>query len=161
MSTSTPSDANAGAITMADWEYVLGDMDRGYSNIFTGIYGGKECGEDPGPFASITAEYTRDHKQPSDPSLVVPPPSDMHDLSPEAWSASSGEFAPKQEPTTQSVLSYSGESSVEDNMNPFTDLSVRPDDMNFIDPFHPITMPPEEENGEFALANGWDRRLAV
>ena len=161
MSTSTPSDANTGAITMADWEYVLGDMDRGYSNIFTGIYGGKECGEDPGPFASITAEYTRDHKQLSDPSLVVPPPSDIHDLSPEAWSASSGEFGPKQEPTTQSVLSYSGESSVEDNMNPFTDLSVHPDDMNFIDPFHAITMPPEEENGEFALANGWDRRLAV
>ncbi|KAJ5204625.1 uncharacterized protein N7498_005504, partial [Penicillium cinerascens] len=161
MSTSTPSDANTGAITMADWEYVLSDMDRGYSNIFTGIYGGKECGEDPGPFASITAEYNRDHKQLGDTSLVVPPPGDMHDLSPEAWSASSGEFAPKQEATTQSVLSYSGESSVEDNVHPFTDLSVRPDDMNFIDPFHAITMPPEEENGDFALANGWDRRLAV
>jgi hypothetical protein len=147
---------------MADWEYVLSDMDRGYSNIFTGIYGGKECGEDPGPFASITAEYNRDHKQLNDDSLVAPPPSDMHDLSPKAWSASSGELAPNQEPTTQSVLSYSGESmgSAEDHMHPFTDLSVRPDDMNLIDPFHAITMPPEE-NDEFSLVNGWDRRLAV
>jgi hypothetical protein len=163
MSTSAPSDANTGAITMADWEYVLSDMDRGYSNIFTGIYGGKECGEDPGPFASITAEYNRDHKQLNDDSLVAPPPSDMHDLSPKAWSASSGELAPNQEPTTQSVLSYSGESmgSAEDHMHPFTDLSVRPDDMNLIDPFHAITMPPDGDNDEFSLVNGWDRRLAV
>jgi hypothetical protein len=161
MSTSTSPDNHA--ITMADWEYVLSDMDRGYSNIFTGIYGGKECGEDPGPFASITAEYTRDSKQFSDASLAVPAPTDIHDLSPEAWSASSGEYAPQQEPTTQSVLSYSGESmsSAEDNMNPFPDLATRPDDMNFIDPFHAITMPPEEENDDFALVNGWDRRLAV
>jgi len=163
MSTSTPSEANNGAITMADWEYVLSDMDRGYSNIFTGIYGGKECGEDPGPFASLTAEYNRDNKPLSDASLVVPPPSDMPDLSPEAWSASSGEFVPKREAATQSVLSYSGESmgSTEENLHPFTDLSLRPDDMNYVDPFHPITMPPEEGNEGFGLVNRWDRRLAV
>lgn len=161
MSCSTPSDANAGAITMADWEYVLSDMDRGYSNIFTGIYGGKECGEDPGPFASITAEYGR---KPGDGSVVMPQPStDMNELSPEAWSASSGELAPNQEPTTQSVLSYSGESigSTEDNLHSFADASVRPDDLNLIDPFHALSMPPKEEMDEFALANGWDRRLAV
>lgn len=159
MSCSTPSDANNGAITMADWEYVLSDMDRGYSNIFTGIYGGKECGEDPGPFASITAEYSR---KLSDGTLAIPPPpSDLHDLSPEAWSASSGDFAPTQEQTTQSVLSYSGESmgSTEDNLPVFPDASVRPDDMHFIDPFYAIKMPPEEDLDEFAL--GWDRRLAI
>ncbi|KAJ6120770.1 hypothetical protein N7523_005050 [Penicillium sp. IBT 18751x] len=162
MSSSTPSDHQNGAITMADWEYVLSDMDRGYSNIFTGIYGGKECGEDPGPFASITAEYSRDNKQLNDASHVVPVPPDMNDLSPEAWSASSGEFATTQEPP-QSVLSYSGESmgSADDNMNPYSDLSVRPDDMNFIDPFHAVTMPLKEDNDEFSLVHGWDRRLAV
>lgn len=156
MSCSTPSDANAGAITMADWEYVLSDMDRGYSNIFTGIYGGKECGEDPGPFASITAEYSR---KPNDAPLTIPPT----ELSPEAWSASSGEFAPNQEPTTQSVLSYSGESvgSTDENLHGFADGSVRPDDLNLIDPFQAISMPPKEEMDELALANGWDRRLAV
>ncbi|KAJ5091490.1 hypothetical protein NUU61_006360 [Penicillium alfredii] len=159
MSCSTPSDVTAGAITMADWEYVLSDMDRGYSNIFTGIYGGKECGEDPGPFASITAEYNR---KPTDGSLVIPPPTDLHDLSPEAWSASSGDLAPNQEITTQSVLSYSGESldSAEDNFAPYADAHLRPDDMNLVDPFNNI-MPAEQEIDEFALVNGWDRRLAV
>ncbi|KAJ5588406.1 hypothetical protein N7537_011084 [Penicillium hordei] len=160
MSCSTPSDPTAGAITMADWEYVLSDMDRGYSNIFTGIYGGKECGEDPGPFASIAAEYIR---KPNDSSLVNPPQSDMHGLSPEAWSASSGDFVHKQEHTAQSVLSYSSESmgSAEESLAPYSDAKVFPEDINTIDPFHAFAMQGEDEVDEFSLANGWDRRLAV
>lgn len=156
MSCSAPSDPSAGAITMADWEYVLSDMDRGYSNIFTGIYGGKECGEDPGPFASITAEY---NGKPHDPSLVNVPKVEMQGLSPEAWSASSGEFAPPQEHATQSVLSYSGESmgSVEEPLAPYADVR----DMNTLDPFHTFAIPVEDEADEFSLVNGWDRRLAV
>ncbi|KAJ5793738.1 hypothetical protein N7457_000337 [Penicillium paradoxum] len=160
MSCSTPSDPSAGAITMADWEYVLSDMDRGYSNIFTGIYGGKECGEDPGPFASITAEYTG---KPNDPSLVNPPKVDIQGLSPEAWSASSGDFAPTHEHTTQSVLSYSGESmgSAEEPLARYGDVRVCHEEMNGLDPFHTFAMPVEDEVDEFSLANGWDRRLAV
>lgn len=164
MSASTPSDATNGngAITMADWEYVLSDMDRGYSNIFTGIYGGKECGEDAGPFASITAEYAQ--KQ-NDGSLSIPPPTtELHDLSPQAWSASSGDFAQCQERAAQSVLSYSGESmgsSEDTNLHSFADASVHPDDIGLIDPFQAITMPAEGEMDEFALVNGWDRQLAV
>lgn len=163
MSCSTPSDVNAGAITMADWEYVLSDMDRGYSNIFTGIYGGKDCGEDPGPFAAITSEYSR---KPETGTLPIPQlPTDMHDLSPDAWSASSTEFAPTQEATAQSVLSYSGESigSAEDRLPSFGDAaSVHPHDLSLVDPFHAMSLPPsKEEMDEFALVNGWDRRLAV
>lgn len=161
MSKSTPSDTTSGAITMADWEYVLSDMDRGYSNIFTGIYGGKECGEDSGPFASITAEYAQ--KQ-NDANLSIPPPTtDMQDLSPKAWSSSSGDFAPFQEHAAQSVLSYSGESmgSAEDaNLHSFADASAHPDDLGLIDPFQTI-MPVKGEIDEYALVNGWDRRLAV
>ncbi|CAI7614107.1 unnamed protein product [Penicillium glandicola] len=160
MSCSTPSDPAAGAITMADWEYVLSDMDRGYSNIFTGIYGGKECGEDPGPFASIAAEYNR---KSNDHSLVNHPHSEMHGLSPEAWSASSGDFPHKQAHTTQSVLSYSSESmgSTEESLAPYADVQVCPEDINTIDPFHTFAMHGEDEVDEFSLANGWDRRLAV
>ncbi|KAJ5917395.1 Transcription factor [Penicillium verhagenii] len=158
-SSSTPSDATNGAITMADWEYVLSDMDRGYSNIFTGIYGGKECGEDPGPFASITAEYNR---KPNDGTLAIPSPTDMVKLSPESWSASSGDFAPHQEHTAQSVLSYSGESmSSEDNLQSLGDISGRPEDMGLFDPFQSLSMPPKEDIDELALVNGWDRRLVV
>ncbi|KAI3109668.1 transcriptional regulator family: Fungal Specific TF [Penicillium roqueforti] len=139
MSCSTPSDPQAGVITMADWEYVLSDMDRGYSNIFTGIYGGKECGEDPGPFASIAAEYNR---KPNDPSLVNHAQGEMHDLSPEAWSASSGDFVHKQEHTAQSVLSYSSESmgSAEESLAPYADVRVCPEDMNTMDPFHTFAL---------------------
>ena len=161
MSCSTSSDPATSAITMADWEYVLSDMDRGYSNIFTGIYGGKECGEDPGPFASITAEYSR---KPNDAPLNLPQP-ELHDLSPEAWSASSGDFVPAPENTTQSVLSYSSESmgSTEDPLAPYPDVRVLPEDINSLDPFHNFGMPEDkvDELDEFSLVNGWDRRLAV
>ncbi|KGO72672.1 Transcription factor, fungi [Penicillium italicum] len=160
MSCSTPSDPTASAITMADWEYVLSDMDRGYSNIFTGIYGGKECGEDPGPFASITAEYNR---KPNDSSLANHPQSEVHGLSPEAWSASSGDFVHKQEHTARSVLSYSSESmgSTEESLAPYADAKAFPEDINTIDPFHTFAMHGEGEVDEFSLVNGWDRRLAV
>lgn len=166
MSGSSSSDVTSGtntngAITMADWEYVLSDMDRGYSNIFTGIYGGRECGEDPGPFASITAEYAQ--KQ-NDGTLIPPPATDLPDLSPKAWSSSSGDFAPCQDHVAQSVLSYSGESmgSAEDaNLHPFGDAPAHPDEMGLIDPFQAITMPAEGDLDEFSLVNGWDRRLAV
>ncbi|EKV06263.1 Acetate regulatory DNA binding protein FacB, putative [Penicillium digitatum PHI26] len=160
MSCSTPSDPTAGAITMADWEYVLSDMDRGYSNIFTGIYGGKECGEDPGPFASIAAEYNR---KPNDSSLANRPQSEMHGLSPEAWSASSGDFVYKQEQTARSVLSYSSESmgSTEESVAPYADAKVFHEDIHTIDSFNTFAMHGEDEVDEFSLANGWDRRLAV
>lgn len=159
LSTSNPSDAPGSAITMADWEYVLSDMDRGYSNIFTGIYGGKECGEDPGPFASITAEYSRKPNE----TLTMPPSHDMHELSPEAWSASSGDLPSNPERTSQSALSYSGESmgSAEESFPPLADASVQPEEMGFVDPFHAITLPQGEEIDEFTLVGGWDRRLAV
>lgn len=161
LSCSTPSDATAGAITMADWEYVLSDMDRGYSNIFTGIYGGSECGEDPGPFASIKAEYNR---KTHDSTLNIPAPlsNDLHDLSPEAWSASSGDYPLTNDHTTQRVPSYSGESlgSAEDNFTSVADASVRPDEMGLLD-FNGISMSSKDEMDEFGLVNGWDRRLAV
>lgn len=162
LSCSTPSDATAGAITMADWEYVLSDMDHGYSNIFTGIYGGSECGEDPGPFASITAEYNR---KSHDPTLNIPAPlpNDLHDLSPEAWSASSADYPLTNDHTTQSVPSYSGESmgSSEDNFTSIADASVRPDEMGLLDPFNGLPMSGKEDLDEFGLVDGWDRRLAV
>lgn len=151
-----------GAMTMADWEYVLSDMDRGYSNIFTGIYGGRECGEDHGPFASLTAEYNHKGPQPSIP--LTGTQQDVAELSPEAWSASSSsDMAAQQENTNQSVLSYSEESMASaDEGAAFYELPFRPEETGagFLDPFRGMVMPAEEELGEFGLG-GWDRRLAV
>lgn len=76
MSYSAPSEPPAGAassVSMSEWEYVLGNMDRGSSNIFNGIYGGRMCGDHydydgggddtVGPFAALTGEYTRKMQQ--------------------------------------------------------------------------------------------------
>ncbi|RAQ56775.1 C6 transcription factor FacB/Cat8 [Aspergillus flavus] len=163
LSSSVPSDVAHGAITMSDWEFVLSDMDRGYSNIFTGIYGGKECGDDAGPFASLTAEYA-----PKPDSMTAPMPvshNDLQGLSPEAWSSSSNsDVAPTREMAAQSVLSYSDESmgSTEEAV-PYNDLRLSPEEQaNLLDPFQGVVIPAaEDEVTEYGLMNGWDRRLAV
>ncbi|GFF69321.1 transcriptional activator protein acu-15 [Aspergillus udagawae] len=160
MSSSAPSNAAAGAMSMADWEFVLSDMDHGYSNIFTGIYGGKECGEDSGPFASLTAGYAA----PADQSPMPPSAStkDVPGLSPEAWSASSNsDVLPSHEvnPAPQSVLSFSDESMSAEDRLPYHDLQLPLDDL---DPFQGIMIPAvDDEIDEFGMTHGWDRRLAV
>ncbi|KAE8373268.1 fungal-specific transcription factor domain-containing protein [Aspergillus bertholletiae] len=163
LSTSVPSDVAHGAITMSDWEFVLSDMDRGYSNIFTGIYGGKECGDDAGPFASLTSGYT-----PKPDSMTAPVPgshNDLQGLSPEAWSSSSNsDVPPTREMAPQSVLSYSDESmgSSEDTA-PYNDLRLSPEEQaNLLDPFRGVVMPAaEDEVPELGFIHGWDRRLAA
>ncbi|KAF9886309.1 hypothetical protein FE257_011568 [Aspergillus nanangensis] len=163
VSNSAPSDAIPGNLTPADWELVLGDMDRGYSNIFTGIYGGKECGEDHGPFASLTAEYTQKPDELSVAAAMPGTQNDLQGLSPEAWSASShSDIVAHQAP--QSVLSYSDESlvSLEDSV-PFNELHPSSEGQtSMLDPFQGVMIPSlRDDIDEFGLANGWDRRLAV
>ncbi|KAH8426275.1 DNA-binding transcription factor cat8 [Aspergillus melleus] len=162
MASSAPADGTSGTMTMSDWEFVLSDMDRGYSNIFTGIYGGKECGEDSGPFASLTAEYGQ--KPDSRGVPLAAPPGDVQGLSPEAWSATSGsDIPPNQDVVAQSVLSYSDESmgSAEDGVG-YHDMRLSPEDQaTLLDPFRAVMMPAvEDEVDDFGLG-GWDRRLAV
>jgi hypothetical protein len=152
-SCATPSVSANGATTMADWEYVLSDMERGYSNISTGTYGGKDCGGDPGPFASIAAEYNQKLQE---EILGLPPKiGAMHGLSPETWSARSGEIPPNQEKPTQSVLSYSGENlgSICDRAS-FADIQVHHNDMNLMDPFHGLAILTDEEMDGYSLVNG-------
>ena len=156
--TSSSVESASRAMTATDWEYVLGDMDRGYSNIFTGIYGGKECGEDHGPFASLTAEY---NQNPEPPMPVPVSTHDVPDLSPETWSTSSSDIPPHQD-TNQSVFGYSEENmGSTDEGAPLYDFQFHPEEQGgVLDPFRGIMMPTEDV-GEFGLAGGWDRRLAV
>lgn len=163
---SVPTDQPQGNMSLSDWEFVVSDMDQGYSNIFTGIYGGKECGEDHGPFASLTAEYM--HKQ----DQVMPPLStstgELQGLSPEAWSAtSSSDVTQPQELATQSVYSDESLGSRDDSLTQGLPLSNVPFPMeertgNLMDPLQGVIMPAgDEEIDGFGLVNGWDRRLAV
>ena len=134
--------------TTSDWEYVVSDMDRGFSNIFTGIYGGKDCGDDGGPFATITAEYGS-----KPPSQHHPLPLGLDGMpTTEPWAAPA--TAGGGGPDAQSVFSYSEESlaSVADT-----------EAASFLDPFRGIVMPTAEAEtlDGFELGNGWNRRLAV
>ncbi|KAL3468009.1 acetate regulatory DNA binding protein [Aspergillus heterothallicus] len=160
ISSSVPMDPPAGSMSLADWEFVVSDMDQGYSNIFTGIYGGKECGEDPGPFASLTAEYMQKQGPEIGPLSTH---SDFQGLSPEAWSAtSSSDLAANQELTARSVYSDESLGSRDDGLSlmPFP-----PDERagSLLDSLHGVVIPTGDDDiDEYSLmANGWDRRLAV
>ncbi|KAL4934150.1 C6 transcription factor FacB/Cat8 [Aspergillus undulatus] len=160
---SVPTDPPpTGNMSLSDWEFVVSDMDQGYSNIFTGIYGGKECGEDHGPFASLTAEYM--HKK----NQVMPPLStangELQGLSPEAWSAtSSSDVTHPHELATRSVYSDESLGSRDDGL-PMPNMPFPLGDRagGLLDPLQGVIIPAgDEEIDEFGLVNGWDRRLAV
>lgn len=145
-------------ISTADWEFVLSDMDRGHSNIFNGIYGGKECGDDNSPFAALTAEFHQQH-----PSSSLSVSNDVHGLSPEAWSASSGDLSQNQGTAAQSVLSYSEESlGSADDAGTLNDINLNQDNVNLMDPFKGIMIPAADDDiDDFGLVDGWDRRQVV
>lgn len=161
MSCSVPTDGPTGNMSMSDWEFVVSDMDQGFSNIFTGIYGGKECGEDPGPFASLTAEYMNKQGQ------AMPPLStssgELQGLSPEAWSATSSSDVPHQrELATQSVYSDESLGSRDDSLLPNLPFALEERNGSILDPLQGVIIPTgDNEIDEFGLVNGWDRRLAV
>ncbi|KAF7733522.1 Acetate utilization protein FacB-like protein [Penicillium ucsense] len=159
--TSVGADPATGAITMADWEYVLSDMDHGLSNIFTGIYGGSECGEDSGPFASITADC---HRKSHDSTLAMPGPlsNELQELSPEAWSASSGDYSIHSELPHHGYLRYSGDPlGSNEEFSTTANMSVRPDELNLPDSLEGLAVPSKDDVGEYRLAQSWDQRLSV
>ncbi|KKK13479.1 acetate regulatory DNA binding protein [Aspergillus rambellii] len=162
LSCSLPGDPTSGAMSLTDWEFVVSDMDQGYSNIFTGIYGGKECGEDHGPFASLTTEHVQKQGQMIAPFAASQ--SDLQGLSPEAWSAtSSSDATHQQELTARSVYSEESLGSTDDVV-PFPNMQPSPEERTsaLLDPFRGVMIPTgDDEIDEFGLVNGWDRRLAV
>ncbi|KAL6235964.1 hypothetical protein BDW75DRAFT_126286 [Aspergillus navahoensis] len=166
MSCSVPTDSPAppsGNMTVTDWEFVVSDMDQGYSNIFTGIYGGKECGEDHGPFAALTAECMHKQGHAMPPSLTST--DELQGLSPEAWSAtSSSDVAQPQELAAQSVYS-DGSLGSRDHSLPLPNTMPFPSEDragNLLDSLQGVIIPAgDDEIDEFGLVNGWDRRLAV
>lgn len=152
------SDLPKTSMSAADWEYILSDMDRGHSNIFNGIYGGQECGEGPGPFASLL-DFQHQHQQTSSQRQG------SQDLSPEAWSASSGDLPNGNGNTTapQSVLSYSEESlgSADDVPVP-PEVNFQPPNGLDLDPLKGIMIPAsDEEFNDMGLFEGWDHRLVT
>ncbi|KAL1969480.1 hypothetical protein VTN77DRAFT_8918 [Rasamsonia byssochlamydoides] len=158
------SDLPKTSMSTADWEFILSDMDRGHSNIFNGIYGGQECVEDHGPFASLTVGYHHQHSQTGALYTVRPDRQSSQDLSPEAWSASSGELSHGNGTAPQSVLSYSEESlgSVEDASLP-PDVGLQhANGLDLADPLKGIMIPAADDDfNDLGLFDGWDNRLVA
>ncbi|KAL4977342.1 fungal-specific transcription factor domain-containing protein [Aspergillus desertorum] len=158
-----PAAPPSGNMTLTDWEFVVSDMDQGYSNIFTGIYGGKECGEGYGPFASLTAECMHKQGNAMPPSLTST--DELQGLSPEAWSAtSSSDMAQPQELAAQSVYSDGSLGSRDHSLPLPNTMPFSMDDRagSLLDPLQGVIIPAgDDEIDEFGLVNGWDRRLAV
>ncbi|KAL3479783.1 fungal-specific transcription factor domain-containing protein [Aspergillus californicus] len=158
MSSSVPTDPPSGNMSLTDWEFVVSDMDQGFSNIFTGIYGGKECGEDHGPFASLTAEYM----QKQGPMAPPMPHGELQGLSPEAWSATSSSDV-AQEFAARSVYSDESLGSRDDGL-PLSNMPFPLDERtgSLMDPLQGVIMPAgDDEIDEFGLIHGWDQRLTV
>ncbi|KAL1979994.1 hypothetical protein VTN96DRAFT_4816 [Rasamsonia emersonii] len=151
------SDLPKTSMSTADWEFILSDMDRGHSNIFNGIYGGQECIEDRGPFASLV-DFQHQHQQASAQRQS------SQELSPEAWSASSGDLPNGNTTAPQSVLSYSEESlgSADDVPVP-PEVNIQPPNgLDMVDPLKGIMIPAaDEEFNDMGLFEGWDHRLVT
>ena len=99
---------------ISEWEHVLSDIDSGHANIFTGIYGGSECGQTPAAFATLGSNFQQQQPQQhqqhqqhpqSSPVSIMPPSSSrsMNEWSPEPWSSTSSNGLPHAHPTTTSA----------------------------------------------------------
>jgi hypothetical protein len=151
------NDLSKTALSTADWEFILSDMDRGHTNIFNGIYGGQEGGEDQGPFPSLAPSY------PQSTSYLMSRP-DSQGLSPEAWSASSADLPPGHGAGPQSVQSYSEDSraSTEDLIGTH-DLSLQHSgNVGMVDPLKGIMIPAADDDfTDLGLYDGWDQPLVA
>ena len=147
-----------GSLTTADWEYVVSDMDRGFSNIFTGIYGGKDCGEDTGPFATITAEYGQKSPQNVNQSI----PTEQLGLS---GMTTTGSWTTATTTTTDGTQGPTDAEGVFNNYSTGEGLASAGDGAGSfgttMDPFRGMMMTAADETLDgFGLGNGW-KRLAV
>lgn len=150
------SDLSRTAVSNADWEYILRDLDRGQANIYNGIYGGKEPG-DQEPFAALSENFPHTY-HPNTSAFTLPSQvNDIPNLSPEAWSSSSREFSTEHSQAPQSVL------STEESFGSTEELLVSNDfGMSLADSHKGIVIPNAEENfHDLGLLELWDQQLPV
>ncbi|KAK2808338.1 hypothetical protein FQN49_008721, partial [Arthroderma sp. PD_2] len=98
-------------VGMSEWEHVLTDIDSGHANIFTGIYGGSECGQAPAAFATLGSSYHPPSQQ-STPSLSIPvlqsSPDSMHGWPQESWASAPRNAIPRSHPSHNSANPANG-----------------------------------------------------
>ncbi|EEA25624.1 DNA-binding transcription factor cat8 [Talaromyces marneffei ATCC 18224] len=152
------TDVSKMALSAAEWEGILSDLDHGNLNIFTGIYGGQECADQPSSNVPIDNSYS-----PHQSTSAYAPIMQQHvrlspqDTSSEAWSAcSSGDVSYVHD----GVRSYPAENTMNtDDGLPFKDFDLT-QSLQMVDAVKGIMIPSAEEDFvDLGIFDGWDRSL--
>ncbi|KAK2746472.1 hypothetical protein FQN57_003098 [Myotisia sp. PD_48] len=165
-------------VPMSEWEHVLSDIDSGHSNIFTGIYGGSECGQTPAAFATLGSNYRAPSQQQHSPQLPVlqSSPHSLNDWSQESWATTSNNTLRQENNNGAAVSSSVNASNVTSEPdysdgNRMRDTMMRDGQTNSprhirqnsraqpLDPYEAIVIPhsldPMEETPDFSAADTW------
>lgn len=154
------TDVSKMALSAAEWECILSDLDHGSSNIFNGIYGGQDCASQQSPHSSTSISgYSPQHST----SVYVPVMQQAarlspHDTASEAWSAcSSGDMSHMLE----SVPGYPSDNGLggTDDYSTIKEYELQ-QSLHMVDPVKGIMIPSTEEDYvDLGIFEGWDHSL--
>lgn len=154
--TMSRSDLPRAAISDANWELILRDLDWGPANIHNSIYGGKEP-EDKGPFA-VCSENVMQQYHPIASAFAIPlQTKDNPQLSPRTQSSSSREVSTEHSQPPQSIL------GTEDGLGSAEGLPLSKDfGIGIADSHNGIAIPHAAEDFyDLELLQFWDQHLPV
>jgi hypothetical protein len=152
------TDVSRMALSAAEWESILSDLDHGNLNIFNGIYGGQDRADQPSSHDSIDNGYS-----PLQTASAYTPTMQQHvrlspqDTSSEAWSAcSSGDISYVHD----GVPGYPAENGLNtEDVLSFRDFDL-PHSLQMVDAVKGIMIPSADEDFvDLGIFDGWDRSL--
>jgi hypothetical protein len=148
-------------LSAADWELILGDLDRGHANIFNGIYGGRECANGPSHFDAVLSGYPSYATSYATTESVRPA---SQELSPNTWSPGSGELSHPYDGSNQSLHSRSedGLGSTEDLLATEGIGMQQTGGINMDNSFKGIVIPSIDDDFiDLGFLDGWEQQLAT
>jgi hypothetical protein len=155
------ADSSNMPLSTADWELILGDLDRGHSNIYNGIYGGRECGSGPSHFDAVLSGYPSYATSYATTESARPA---SQELSPNTWSPGSGDLSHAYDGTSQSVHSRSedGRGSTEDLLATESIGMQQAGGINMGNSLKGIVIPSiDDEFIDLGFLDGWEQQMAM
>lgn len=154
------TDVSKMALSAAEWECILSDLDHGSLNIFNGIYGGQECPTQYSANTSGSSGYSPQHTVSGyAPIMNQQVRLSPQDTSSEAWSAcSSGDIGYVHEgvPYVPLENGFNG-----DDVLAFDEFDL-PQSLQIVDAAKGVVVPANEEAYiDLGFYDGWDRPLMV
>lgn len=152
------TDVSKMALSAAEWECILSDLDHGNLNIYNGIYGGQERADQPSSNGPIDNSYS-----PHQTTSAYAPITQQHvrlspqDTSSEAWSAcSSGDISYVHD----GAPGYPAENGLNtDDVLAFKDFDL-PQSLQMAETVKGIMIPSTDEDFvDLGIFDGWDRSL--